>query len=170
MASDTGIGGIDLALAEGEVAGWVAAGGALADGSLAAAVGARAAFKRFAHRLARAHQIGLRWTDWLDSSTVVCRCEEVDYGTLLAVRRDTESVGLRSLKLTSRAGLGLCQGRICGRSVEHIFASGTDGFADGVSTDRRPIAAPIRLGELSRSADFVDGDDLSSTSSEGKTG
>jgi hypothetical protein len=49
------------------------------------------------------------------------------------------------------------------------LAGGTDGFADGVSTDRRPIAAPIRLGELSRAADFVDGDDLSSTSSEGKS-
>jgi D-hydroxyproline dehydrogenase subunit alpha len=167
----TGIGGVDLALAEGEVAGWVAAGGAPTDGQLTAAVRARAAFKRFAHRLARAHRIGSGWTDWLDSSTVVCRCEEVDYGTLLAVRRDTESVGLRSLKLTTRAGLGLCQGRICGRTVECILAGATDGvgFADGVSTDRRPIAAPIRLGELSRAADFVDDDDLSSTTSEGKT-
>ena len=39
----------------------------------------------------------------------------VDYGTRRAVHRDTESVGLRSLKLTTRAGLGLCQGRTCGR-------------------------------------------------------
>ena len=121
----TGIGGVDLALAEGEIAGWVAAGGALTDSQLAAAVRARAAFTRFARRIADAHRIGSGWTDWLEPSTVVCRCEEVDYGTLLAVRRDTESVGLRSLKLTTRAGLGLCQGRICGRSVECILA--TDG-------------------------------------------
>jgi NADPH-dependent 2,4-dienoyl-CoA reductase/sulfur reductase-like enzyme len=153
----TGIGGVDLAMAEGEIAGWVAAGGAVTDEQLTAAVRARSAFKRFAHRLAEAHRIGPGWTDWLDSSTVICRCEEVDYGTLLAVRRDTESVGLRSLKLTTRAGLGLCQGRICGRSVERILAGGADGFADGVSTDRRPIAVPIRLGELS------------STTSEGKS-
>ena len=32
----TGIGGVDLALAEGEIAGWVAAGGALTDSQLAA--------------------------------------------------------------------------------------------------------------------------------------
>jgi D-hydroxyproline dehydrogenase subunit alpha len=168
----TGIGGVDLALAEGEIAGWVATGGALTDEQLTAAVRARAAFTRFAHRLARAHRIGSGWTDWLDSKTVVCRCEEVDYGTLLAVHRETESVGLRSLKLTTRAGLGLCQGRICGRTVECILASGTDGvgFADGVSTDRRPIAAPIRLGELSRAANFVDDDDLSSSTPEGKSG
>jgi len=165
----TGIGGVDLALAEGEVAGWVAAGGALTDAQLSAAVHTRAAFTRFAHRLARAHAIGSGWTDWLDSSTVVCRCEEVDYGTLLAVRRDTESVGLRSLKLTTRAGLGLCQGRICGRSVENILAADGVGFADGVSTDRRPIAATIRLGELARAAQPFHDDDSSSTTSEGRS-
>jgi NADPH-dependent 2,4-dienoyl-CoA reductase/sulfur reductase-like enzyme len=145
----TGIGGVDLALAEGEIAGWVAAGGAVSDKQLTAAVRTCAAFKQFARRIALAHSVGSGWTDWLDPSTVICRCEEVDYGTLLSVRRDTKSVGLRSLKLTTRAGLGLCQGRICGRSVEHVLAGGADGFADGVSTDRRPIAVPIRLGELS---------------------
>jgi NADPH-dependent 2,4-dienoyl-CoA reductase/sulfur reductase-like enzyme len=165
----TGIGGVDLALAEGEIAGWVAAGGAPTDSQLVAAVRARAAFTRFARRIADAHRIGSGWTDWLEPSTVVCRCEEVDYGTLLAVRRDTESVGLRSLKLTTRAGLGLCQGRICGRSVECILATDGACFADGASTDRRPIAAPIRLGELSRHPNFVDDDDQSTTSSERKS-
>jgi NADPH-dependent 2,4-dienoyl-CoA reductase/sulfur reductase-like enzyme len=166
----TGIGGVDLALAEGEIAGWLAAGGSMGDAQLTAAVRARAGFTRFARRLARAHQIGPGWTDWLDSSTVICRCEEVDYGTLRAVRRDTKSVGLRSLKLTTRAGLGLCQGRICGRTVEAILADDTDGvgFADGVSTDRRPIASPIRLGELSRAANPIE-DNQSSTTSEGKS-
>jgi D-hydroxyproline dehydrogenase subunit alpha len=166
----TGIGGVDLALAEGEIAGWVAAGGALTDSQLTAAMRARTVFARFARRIADAHRLGSGWIDWLQPSTVVCRCEEVDYGTLLAVRRDTESVGLRSLKLTTRAGLGLCQGRICGRTVEGILNSGaTDGFADGASTDRRPIAAPIRLGELSRLPDFVDDDDQATTTSERKS-
>jgi D-hydroxyproline dehydrogenase subunit alpha len=166
----TGIGGVDLALSEGEIAGWLAAGGALTDGQLTAAVRARAVFTRFARRIADAHRIGSGWTDWLEPSTVICRCEEVDYGTLLAVRRDTESVGLRSLKLTTRAGLGLCQGRICGRSVEAVLATDGAGFADGASTDRRPIAAPIRLGELSRPPNFVDDDDQSTTTSERKSG
>ena len=167
----TGIGGVDLALAEGEIAGWVAAGGVHTDSQLAAAVRARAELTRFARRIADAHRIGSGWTDWLEPSTVVCRCEEVDYGTLLTVRRETESIGLRSLKLTTRAGLGLCQGRICGRSVECILATGGDGvgFADGASTDRRPIAAPIRLGELSRPPELVDDDDQSTTTSERKS-
>jgi D-hydroxyproline dehydrogenase subunit alpha len=154
----TGIGGVDLALAEGEIAGWVAAGGTATDAALKTARRVRAASKRFAGRIANAHRIGPAWTDWLDPSTVICRCEEVDYGTLVRIRDTTESVGLRSLKLTTRAGLGLCQGRICGRSVEQVLArgSGGAGFADDASTDRRPIAAPIRLGELSRPAESVD--------------
>lgn len=155
----TGIGGVDLALAEGEIAGWVAAGGTAIDAALKRARRARAASAKFARRIANAHRIGSAWTDWLDPSTVICRCEEVPYGTLIRVRDATESVGLRSLKLTTRAGLGLCQGRICGRSVEHILSRGNEvGFADDASTDRRPIAAPIRLGELSRPPDFVDDD------------
>lgn len=146
----TGIGGVDLALAEGEIAGWVAAGAPLDAGDLASAIRARAAFTLFAQRIEHAHGIGSAWTDWLEPSTVICRCEEVEYGTLRDVQRDTESQGLRSLKLTTRAGLGLCQGRICGRTVENILAC--NGFADNASTDRRPIATPIRLGELSSTA------------------
>ena len=79
----TGIGGVDLALAEGEIAGWMAAGGAATDAALTTARRARAASTRFARRIADAHRIGSAWTDWLEPSTVVCRCEEVDYGTLL---------------------------------------------------------------------------------------
>jgi NAD(P)H-nitrite reductase large subunit len=165
----TGIGGVDLALAEGEIAGWAAAGASVSARELKGAVRARAAATRFAARIAQAHRIGPGWTDWLDPSTVICRCEEVDYATLVAVRDATESVGLRSLKLTTRAGLGLCQGRMCGRAAEHILARGAPGFADGVSTDRRPIAAPIRLGELSRAATVIDDDPLSSPTPERKS-
>ena len=74
---------------------------------------------------------------------MVCRCEEVSYGQLRAVAAVTPDAGLRSLKLSTRAGLGPCQGRICGRTVEDLL--GRDG-----STDHRPIAVPIRLGELAR--------------------
>jgi hypothetical protein len=57
---------------------------------------------------------------------------------------------LRSLKLTTRAGLGLCQGRTCGRSVEEILARA--GLVDAGRTATRPIALPIRLGELAAAA------------------
>ncbi|WP_127794644.1 FAD-dependent oxidoreductase [Agromyces sp. LHK192] len=148
----TGIGGVDAALAEGTLAGHAAAGGASDDPAVSRAVRARRTFDDFAARIERAHGIRPGWTAWLRDDTLVCRCEEVPYGRLRRTADATCSTGLRSLKLTTRAGLGICQGRICGRTVEHLLG-GTDrtgggGFADGVSTDRRPIAAPIRLSEL----------------------
>ncbi|WP_084003555.1 FAD-dependent oxidoreductase [Agromyces aureus] len=140
----TGIGGVDAALAEGEIAGHVAAGGSPRDADLAAAVGARRTFTGFAARIEAAHGIRSGWTTWLEDDTVVCRCEEVPYGRLRETREATCASGLRSMKLTTRAGLGICQGRICGRTVEEIVGSP----AASVTTDRRPIASPLRLGEL----------------------
>ncbi|SFR84702.1 Thioredoxin reductase [Agromyces sp. CF514] len=146
----TGIGGVDAALAEGEIAGHVAAGGSPRDGDLAEAVGARRTFTGFAARIEAAHGIRAGWTAWLDDDTIVCRCEEVPYGRLRETREATCASGLRSMKLTTRAGLGICQGRICGRTVEELIgtASAPGAPAASVTTDRRPIASPLRIGEL----------------------
>lgn len=142
----TGIGGVDLALVEGEIAGTVAAGGEPAPG----AVRRRAALRRFAARMAAAHGIGPGWQAWVDDGTVVCRCEDVTAGQLRDIAGQTGSRGLRSLKLTTRAGLGICQGRTCGRAVEEILAValGPAGLLDAGRTANRPVAVPVRLGEL----------------------
>jgi NADPH-dependent 2,4-dienoyl-CoA reductase/sulfur reductase-like enzyme len=139
----TGIAGADAALAEGAVAGHCAAGGTPADPRIRGPVRARARSRQFAGRIAAAHGIGPGWRDWLTDETLVCRCEEVSYGHLRTVAAATPDAGLRSLKLSTRACLGPCQGRICGRTVADLL--GRDG-----STDHRPIAIPIRLGELAR--------------------
>jgi NADPH-dependent 2,4-dienoyl-CoA reductase/sulfur reductase-like enzyme len=146
----TGIGGVDLALAEGTIAGHAAAGGAVTDDELRRAVRRRTTFSGFARRIEAAHGIRSGWPEILTDDTVVCRCEEVTYGRLRQTAASTGSRSLRALKLSTRAGLGICQGRICGRSVETILAGCQTGgmLGDVVTTDRRPIAAPIRLGEL----------------------
>lgn len=146
----TGIGGVDLAMAEGAVAGHIAAGGAAGDRELRSAVRRRRTFRGFAGRIEAAHGIRSGWSESLTADTIVCRCEEVSFGTLCTTAERTQSRSLRALKLSTRAGLGICQGRICGRSVEELLAArvGGGGLGDGVTTDRRPIAAPIRLGEL----------------------
>ncbi|MET4158684.1 FAD/NAD(P)-binding oxidoreductase [Agromyces sp. PvR057] len=159
----TGIGGVDAALAEGEIAGHVAAGGSRRDADLAAAVGARRTFTGFATRIEAAHGIRPGWTSWLEDETIVCRCEEVPYGRLRETREATCASGLRSMKLTTRAGLGICQGRVCGRTVEELIGGGAASAgletaaggrldrptpAASVTTDRRPIASPLRIGEL----------------------
>lgn len=134
----TGIGGVDLALAEGAIAGASAADARPTSRVLRR----RAVFTGFARRISAAHGIRPGWRAWMSADTVVCRCEEVTYG---ALRRGVESSpGLRSLKLTTRASLGICQGRICGRTVEDILGTPRD----GARVDRRPIVTPQRLGDL----------------------
>lgn len=136
----TGIGGAQLARIEGEIAGLAAAGGS-APGKL---VKQRKALRRFAMRMRAVHAVGDGWVDWLTDDTLLCRCEEVPYGSLRKTRAAYGDAGLRSLKLATRAGLGMCQGRICGRTVEELLGA----TPDGASTDRRPIAVPVRLGDL----------------------
>ena len=130
----TGIGGADLAAAEGHVAGLAAAGSSTTPH---AALRRVRALRRFAAALAAAHPIRPGWQTWLADDTVICRCEEVPLRALRAA-----APGARALRLTCRAGLGLCQGRVCGPAVADLTGLPADAFT------RRPIAAPVRLGEL----------------------
>ncbi|MER7174055.1 NAD(P)/FAD-dependent oxidoreductase [Streptomyces mesophilus] len=141
----TGIGGAELSAAEGTIAGVSAARllGARPAPPVRALRKARTG-RRFAAALDAAHPVRDGWRSWLREDTLVCRCEEVAYGELCAAAREREAYSGRSLKLVTRAGLGPCQGRICGRAVGELT-----GVQDAAATfARRPIAAPLRLGEL----------------------
>nr|BFF17194.1 hypothetical protein GCM10025730_07150 [Promicromonospora thailandica] len=137
----TGIGGADAALAEGAVAGAAAAGADPAP----SAVRARDRARGFTARIEAAHGVRGGWVRWLRDDTVVCRCEETTYGRLREVADLTASRETRSVKLTSRAGLGPCQARMCGRTVEELLGAMDPG---GPGVDRRPVVVPVRLGDL----------------------
>ncbi|WP_245988726.1 FAD-dependent oxidoreductase [Flexivirga caeni] len=139
----TGIGGMALSAVEGAIAGLEAAGGVIPRQLLAE----RARQRAFAIRLERAHGIRPGWTDWLCDDTTICRCEDVPFGALSLTEGATQS--LRAAKLSTRAGLGSCQGRTCGRTVEEILRQ-SPGLLGTTTTDQRPIAAPVRLGEFAR--------------------
>lgn len=132
----TGIGGAVTAAAEGAVAGRAAAGAEPSPGLIRARDRAR----RFAERLAAAHPIGAAWRSWLRDDTIVCRCEETTYGELTRAAEDPARPGPHALKLGTRAGLGPCQGRMCGPTVSELCG--------GTERHHRPIVQPIRLGEL----------------------
>ncbi|PUB25928.1 pyruvate/2-oxoglutarate dehydrogenase complex dihydrolipoamide dehydrogenase (E3) component [Promicromonospora sp. AC04] len=146
----TGIGGADAALAEGAVAGTAAAGGDL--GVVRVAVRARARARGFAARIEAAHGVRGGWVRWLRDDTVVCRCEETTYGRVREVVELTGSHETRSVKLTSRAGLGPCQARMCGRTLQELLGDAPGGDSDAGGTapgvDRRPLVVPVRLGDL----------------------
>ncbi|NSC21104.1 FAD-dependent oxidoreductase [Streptomyces albus subsp. chlorinus] len=160
----TGIAGAPAARAEGAVAGWTAAGGAPSARALRTLLRSRDQGRAFAERLARAHPVGEAWPGWLRPETVVCRCEETDYGSLCAALTDRAGADPRVVKLNTRAGLGPCQGRICGptvaeltgrfggpqRQVRDSTGRPVEGLAQA-APHRRPIAQPVRLGELAAS-------------------
>ena len=55
---------------------------------------------------------------------LICRCEEVTLGEVLeAIRQGARDVD--AVKRMTRAGMGLCQGRTCGRVVAQIIARET---------------------------------------------
>jgi NADPH-dependent 2,4-dienoyl-CoA reductase/sulfur reductase-like enzyme len=142
----TGIGGASAALAEGTVAGTAAAGGDTGTGAARSAGRARTRARGFAARIEAAHGIRGGWTGWLRDDTVVCRCEETTYGRVREVVELTGSHEPRSVKLTSRAGLGPCQARMCGRTLQELLAGPEVGA--GPTVDRRPFVVPVRLGDL----------------------
>jgi NAD(P)H-nitrite reductase large subunit len=133
----TGIGGADLASAEGRVAGSAAAQRVVGPKAL----GEVAKGKRFAAALAAAYPVRDGWSEWSDDKTLVCRCEEVSRGDLERVAGVRELSTGKSLKLAGRVGLGLCQGRVCSRNAACLTGAGP-------ADHKRPIAVPVRLGDL----------------------
>jgi NADPH-dependent 2,4-dienoyl-CoA reductase/sulfur reductase-like enzyme len=106
----TGIGGLEKALIEGEIAGLSAAG------RLASALyDQRDRLLRFARRLDKtfAPRPELRAIGMED--TLVCRCEDVARGRLAGLG------SFREAKLQTRCGMGPCQGRICGPAAQFLF-------------------------------------------------
>jgi NADPH-dependent 2,4-dienoyl-CoA reductase/sulfur reductase-like enzyme len=123
----TGVGGVDLALAEGHIAG-LAASGHVA--SAPEAIRRRAHWRKFAQRLARAFALRPELRTLAGDDTIVCRCEDVCHGEL---RTQTS---WRSAKLQSRCGMGPCQGRICGGATEILYGWRPDAVRLPISPTR----------------------------------
>ncbi|WP_053850190.1 NAD(P)/FAD-dependent oxidoreductase [Streptomyces sp. NRRL B-24085] len=146
----TGIGGSALSLAEGHIAGRSIAArlaGRTPDpGEWAAAARTRQRLRAFFAAVDSVYTPPAHWTEQVTDETVVCRCEEVSAG---AVREAVQELGagdLRTVKLLTRAGMGWCQGRVCGPGV-----AGVAGCAE--TAGRRPFARPVPLGVLARAGE-----------------
>lgn len=95
--------------------------------------------------LARAYPVRDGWKSWSTADTLVCRCEEVTRGQVEAAAQERGLDDGRAMKLTSRAGLGMCQGRVCSRTVAALLAAPGE---VPKPTMKRPIAVPVRLRDL----------------------
>jgi NADPH-dependent 2,4-dienoyl-CoA reductase/sulfur reductase-like enzyme len=80
--------------------------------------------------------------------TIVCRCEEI---TARAIRElaGAGQPGPNQIKSFTRAGMGPCQGRLCGYTVTRILAEAQHRpVADVGFFHVRPPLKPVTLGEL----------------------
>jgi NADPH-dependent 2,4-dienoyl-CoA reductase/sulfur reductase-like enzyme len=151
-----GVGGQALAVVEGEIAGRqvaAALSGEAATG-LAQLERRRASLRAFAALLARTWPVRPGWTTWIADDTLVCRCEEVPAAAVRDAVTELGATDARGAKLFSRAGMGACQGRVCGYPVAALTASalGRELSADDPHASvRRPIAWPLTLGALAAS-------------------
>ncbi|WP_399038088.1 FAD-dependent oxidoreductase [Streptomyces sp. ASQP_92] len=140
-----GVGGAQLAMAEGELAGQAVAArlGAYPGpgGRVRRLRSRRTRLRTFAEAMAALHAPGPGWSEWLADDTEVCRCEEVTAGSVReAVREGARDA--RTVKLLTRAGMGWCQGRTCGAAVSCLAGDGEP------PAQRRPFAVPVPLGAL----------------------
>jgi NADPH-dependent 2,4-dienoyl-CoA reductase/sulfur reductase-like enzyme len=129
------IGGVDLALVEGQIAGLAATGRTLEAKSL---FDQRTKFRRFAHGLDQAFRLRSELRSLSSPDTLVCRCEDVPYSRL------REHTGWRSAKLHTRCGMGPCQGRVCGPATQFLFKWNPDSV--------RPPIFPARVENLAASS------------------
>lgn len=106
----TGIGGLEKALLEGEIAGLAAAGRPVAH-----LASQRNRVMQFARHLDTAFAPRAELRNLPEADTIVCRCEDVRYSALKNLRSGRES------KLHTRCGMGPCQGRVCGPATAFLF-------------------------------------------------
>ncbi|MFM0117429.1 FAD/NAD(P)-binding oxidoreductase [Paraburkholderia sp. RL18-101-BIB-B] len=95
-------------------------------------------------------------SQWPDDMTV-CRCEEVDAGTLRRCIRDGEANEINRLKALTRVGMGRCQGRMCGEAALTLLAEETGQLLDAVGRLRsQPPVKPIPLSPEMVADDIAD--------------
>lgn len=127
----TGIGGLELSLVEGEIAGYSAVG---KFASTAPLLRRRNTSMRFARHLEHSFALRSEIRNLSDPSVIVCRCEDVRFERL------KESSSWREAKLHTRCGMGPCQGRVCGPALNVLLGWQTSSI--------RPPILPARLDAL----------------------
>lgn len=149
---------------------WLAGDGALTGGRVAAAASGRLAalamiaaradgtrpsreitslrrrtarLRRFQAHLAAAFPWPHEQAAGLPDDTVVCRCERVTAGEIrAAIARPAGPAEVNRVKAITRCGMGRCQGRFCGQTLQELTAATAGCPADSVG--RLRAQAPLR--------------------------
>lgn len=127
----TGIGGVDAALVEGQLAGLAAAGSTKKAERWSAKVKKG---QNFGRMLQDTFALRDELKQLARPDTMLCRCEDVTVGQASA------ETDWRAAKLYHHMGMGSCQGRTCGAAVRFLFGWEPESV--------RPPVFPVKLGRL----------------------
>ncbi|MEO6725934.1 MAG: FAD-dependent oxidoreductase [Blastocatellia bacterium] len=127
----TGIGGLEVSLVEGKIAGLAATG---QEGKARALFAERRRLWRFADLLNWTFALREELKSLPQADTIVCRCEDVSFARL------QQQPGWRAAKLHTRCGMGPCQGRVCGAAIEFLLGWPAESV--------RPPVFPVKVGSL----------------------
>jgi len=162
VGDGAGIGGAELA----QIEGCIAAGAVARDlGRLSGGAAQAGGLGRLARQRRFAAMLGALFTPapglyaLARDDTIICRCEEVTLGDIRRAVADG-ATDANEVKGLTRAGMGACQGRICGELVARIIAAETGRAGDpaairaaGCFTARPPIH-PVSLAALAQAGDL----------------
>lgn len=109
-----------------------------------------AALRRSVSRLRRFQRVmagAFRWphetAQTLPDSTIVCRCERVSAGEIRqAITKEAGPIEVNRVKAITRCGMGRCQGRYCGQTLQELTACTTGLAVEQVG--RLRAQAPVR--------------------------
>jgi len=133
----TSIGGLELSLVEGQIAGLAASGRA---GDAQKLIRQRRKFQRFARAIETTFRLRPELQSLASPETIVCRCEDVPHARLQPYAT------WRAAKLQTRCGMGPCQARVCGPATQFLFKWSPDSV--------RPPIFPVRVQSLAVMAGF----------------
>jgi NADPH-dependent 2,4-dienoyl-CoA reductase/sulfur reductase-like enzyme len=95
-----------------------------------------ARLRRFQAHMAAAFPWPHEAAECMHDDTIVCRCERVTAGQIRrAIRTTAGPVEVNRIKAITRCGMGRCQGRYCGQTLQELAAA----------TCERPVAEVGRL-------------------------
>lgn len=151
LGDGAGIGGVEVATAEGRLAGLaivrrLRGGGKAIDAALGHARARLARLYRFRDGLNRLFRGPASYLELLTPETTVCRCENLTAGRLTEALRACEG-DLGQVKYATRLSMGRCQGRNCLRTLSDMADRDASEERAALPGMRAP-ARPVRLSDL----------------------
>ena len=133
----TGIGGMELSVIEGTIAGHAATN---SKDEATKLFPARARYRKLSATMKKAFRLRSELASLARPGTLLCRCEDVPFDRV----RNFDS--WKAAKLHTRCGMGPCQGRVCGAAAHFLFGWNIE--------STRPPVFPARCSSLAAFSSF----------------